>query len=151
MKKLSLLFIVVILLSLGACTPKVDTEADNTAINTLIELNMKAFNESNPDLMLSLLDKNILIMPPNESTYKGIEGAQEWFKGIKYNSFDITYPADEVQINEDWAFVRGTLKGTMVLIETGESIMINNKGIRIIKKQQDGSWKISHMIFNSNY
>ena len=78
---------------------------------------------------------------------EAIRKRNQYMLEIDYN---VTYPTEEVKVFGDWAMRRGTLKGTWKPKEEGKLGQVNNKALQILHKQPDGSWKITHNIFNNN-
>ena len=50
----------------------------------------------------------------------------------------------------DLAFNWGIATGNLTRKEDGKITPINNKYIQILRRSADGTWKISHVIWNSN-
>lgn len=150
MKRLPIFFLVISILVISTCTKSSDTEADIEAIENMEDLFERAFNENNINMLMDLYTDDAIAMPPNAPTIYGKEAIRTWYQYIEENIYDITYPADEVQVFGYWAFRRGTFKGTWKAKGGEESGVSNNKGLLLLRKQSDGSWKISHAIFNSN-
>ena len=132
------------------CAKQVSTEADIEAIKNIGNLIVKAFNEGNLDDLMKLYTDNAIVMPPNQPAAIGKEAVRSYYQFVEENSYSIEYPSDEIKVAGDFAFRRGTFKGTLTLEESGETVSINNKGMLLLQKQTDGSWKISHAVFNSN-
>lgn len=76
MKKLNLLLIVVILFSFGACTPKVDIEAERASIITVLDNLQNADEARDIDAYLSLLD--------DEGIFCGTDPGEFWGKEALY-------------------------------------------------------------------
>ena len=129
--------------------PVVDVEADVEAIKALEQATMKAFNEGDLDSYISLFVDDAVWMPPGNVTIQGKEEIRNWLNFDLF-SYDIAITVDEVQVNGDWAFVRDNWKGAGSQKESGETTEFNMKSIVIVKRQPDGSWKITHAIWNRN-
>jgi ketosteroid isomerase-like protein len=57
---------------------------------------------------------------------------------IKRGGFRVKVQPDDIQVNGDFAFVRGTLE----LLRTGESSRSELRYLEIVRRQVDGSWKV---------
>ena len=57
---------------------------------------------------------------------------------------------DEVEIWGDWAYARTTITGTATPYGDGNPIQIDMKALQILRRQPDGSWKVSRYINNRN-
>jgi ketosteroid isomerase-like protein len=91
-------------------------------------------------------------MPPNAALYRGWqtyrEYAQPWFDESNIEE-KITYK--EIEVFGDLAFVRSSYKIHVTPKAGGETTLMNGKGMWILKRQADVSWKGTHCIWNSNY
>ncbi len=156
MKKLFFIPLVLLLCFTFACEfvkepePVVDIEADIEAIKGVPQVAMRAFNEGDLESYISLFVDDAVWMPPGDVTIIGKEEIRNWFDFFDLISHEIVISVDEVQVSGDWALVRDNFKGTSTQKESGETTEIDNKGLVIMKRQLDGSWKITHAIWNSN-
>jgi ketosteroid isomerase-like protein len=57
---------------------------------------------------------------------------------IKRGGFRVKVQPDDIQVNGDFAFVRGTLE----LLHPGESSRSELRYLEIVRRQVDGSWKV---------
>jgi len=129
--------------------PVVDVEADVAAIKALEQATMKAFNEGDLDSYISLFVDDAVWMPPGDITIIGKEEIRNWFNFDLF-SYQMAISVDEVQVSGDWAFIRDNWKGTGTQKESGETSEFDMKSIVIVERQADGSWKITHSIWNRN-
>ncbi len=139
-------------MALSRCSIKENTEADTQAINGMADAYVQAISTGDLDAMMDLMDDDVVMMPPNESTRSGEEAVRSWYKGgfDRFNYKDAAYPTDEIQIFGVWALKRGQFMATLVPKTGGDPVHIHIKAIHILKKQSNGAWKISHAIWNSN-
>ena len=56
--------------------------------------------------------------------------------------------AEEIEVAGDWAFSRGTYTFTGTKKAGGKPIQIIGKFIHILKRQPDGSWKLTRDCWN---
>jgi len=129
--------------------PLVDVEADVEAIKALEHETMRAFNEGDLESYMSLFVDDAVWMPPGDVTIIGKEEIRNWFNFDLF-SYEIVISVDEVQVSGDWAFVLDNWKGTITQKESDETTEFDTKSVLILKRQLDGSWKITHAIWNSN-
>ncbi len=128
---------------------EVDVEADIEAIKGLEQATMRAFNEGDLESYISLFVDDAVWMPPRDVTIIGKEDIRNWFNFDLF-SYGIEISVDEVQVNGDWALVRDNWKGTITQKESGEINKFDTKSLLILKRQLDGSWKITHALWNFN-
>jgi len=69
-----------------------------------------------------------------------------------YNQFtiQINNSVDEVRIFGKWGFAQRTYSGTLSPKDGEKPIHENGKALTIVQRMPDGSWKISHDIWNAN-
>jgi ketosteroid isomerase-like protein len=70
--------------------------------------------------------------------YKKLRVDYPDFKVLKYAPV-IT----DVQIADGWAIEVGTFEATYKMSEKGDAVSVNDKGVRVLKRQRDGSWKFA--------
>jgi len=129
--------------------PTVDIEADVEAIKSLSDEIMKAYNEGDLEVLMAIVAKDVVFMPPGKPALIGKEAIRNWHDFDKI-SFDVNITVEEVQVLGDWAFMRDIWIGTVTQKEGGEKFELNNKSLILLRRQTDGTWKLSHTIFNSN-
>jgi ketosteroid isomerase-like protein len=133
-----------------AATP-VDTAADEAAINALREREALMVASGNADSMLSVYTDDVKFLPANEPMVDGAAAARQWIEATfaqigmapKYSSSSIT-------ISGDMAVDRysGTL--TITPRAGGAPMTETIKGIHVLRKGADGSWKIAQDTWNSD-
>lgn len=91
-------------------------------------------------------------MPPNmpprvgkETIYTAVSG---FLSNFEYTDFVIEN--EDVEVNGDLAFARGTYQATFVSKDGGDPVTVEGKYMTILRQQEDGSWKLYRDIFNSN-
>lgn len=148
------IFMLVSALSLGAlaATPPAafaDETADRAAIEGIWESYSAAVVAGDPKTWLGLWDEGGIQMPP---------GAPARGKDVLVEQVPKRYTPDfasemhinpeEINIAGDWAYTRGTYDLT---VGSGDgATTIDGKFMTILRRQDDGTWKIYRDIFNSN-
>ncbi len=131
--------------------PVVDTSADVEAINEIWNQYASAINTGDFDLWISLWEDDGIQMPPDAPAVFGKEQIlvvnEKKFEPFEVN---VTINNDEVQIDGDLAFSRGTGTTSLTLKAGGETVSMIGKYLTILRKQKDGSWKIYCDCFNSD-
>jgi len=158
MKKLELSLLlstsVVIILFFFSCMQqeKVDVEADIAAINELYDQYVHAANTDDLDLFISTWDDDAIRLEPGRSSILGKENIRAFFKTL-YDQFNLNiviYGDTEIQVSKDMAFGRGTATLSLTPKEGGSTTHLDLKWLDILKKQEDGSWKIYRDMINFN-
>ncbi|MBA7555604.1 hypothetical protein ES705_48275 [subsurface metagenome] len=91
MKNLIVFFLGIAILSIGACTKKVDTEADVAAINSLLEEFDEALNAGDLDGLMSCFTDEAVRMPPNMPALVGKEAIRDMFQS-RFEHSAISFP-----------------------------------------------------------
>ena len=131
--------------------PTADVEADIAAIKALFAHNASVINSGNLDGWIAQFTEDAIFMPPNSVTLKGKEAGREfarpWYEQL---NMEIEISVDEIEVHGNWAFARWSFVGRSTPKSGGKVIQKNGKEIWILRRQSDGSWKCSHIIYNSD-
>lgn len=151
----AILAAVVAVLAIGACGPpnqtlSISNTADSLAIVQLRESFSAAINSGDIEGLVATVDSSVVAMPPDGGELLGPEGLRSGL-GSSFEQFrwEATYPSVELNVAGDWAFERGTYQLALVPRE-GEGSPMRSEGNRlwIFRRQADGSWRISHIMFS---
>jgi uncharacterized protein (TIGR02246 family) len=128
-----------------------ETEDDVEAIRKLGKEFFAAVNTGDLERRAATMDPDIVIMPPDRACIVG----KEEFRRLSrdYSSAyeeKCTLFFDEIQVIGGWAFVRSTVTGARTAKSSGGVEKINLKNLWIVRKQANGQWKFSRVMFNSN-
>ena len=89
-------------------------------------------------------------MRPTVPTLVGREAIQTRHQAdFDEATIEMANEIDEIRVLGDWALVRGRDTSTRTPTD-GEPIPETSKWLAIHERQPDGSWKITHDIWNSN-
>jgi ketosteroid isomerase-like protein len=78
----------------------------------------------------------------------GIKAMKEMYEQFRAGNPDfqvLNYVSDikEIQIAGDWAIEVGNVQATYKLSAKDAPVNVNDKGMRLLKRQNDGSWKFA--------
>lgn len=141
----------VLLLGIGGSTGlRADDASDKAGIQSLWTTYASAAVSGDTETWLSLWDPAGVQMPPGVPA-RGIDVvaaniADAWAKRPPRKSMNIN-PID-IEIAGDWAFARGDYDVTSVI--GGAEKKMEGKFLTILKRQDDGSFKIYRDCFNGN-
>ena len=132
--------------------PAVDVEADIAAIKGLLDKFVVSINDGDSDGLVALYyAEDAVRMPPNELMVKGKAAILSWFKkGDEQYTRQLDLVAEDIQVDRDLAYMRGTGSGTFTPKAEGEILNIQSKWMAVYKRQADGSWKCIADVFNSD-
>ncbi len=132
--------------------PVVDVEADIRAIKALLDEFDVSLNAGDAERLVSLIyAEDAVRMPPNEPMLKGKAAILARFKKeAEQYTLQIDDVPEDVQVDGDLAFMRGTITGTVTPKAGGEPVQVKGKWMSVRKRQVDGSWKVICDIYNSD-
>jgi ketosteroid isomerase-like protein len=90
-------------------------------------------------------------MPPGEASLRGKDAVRAWVEPIwsKYSVVEISMPSEEIVVIGDWAYERH--REMLEIYEVGGiPTKYYLKGVRILRRGEDGSWKIARYIWNGD-
>ena len=148
-KKILFLFFFSGIILLNACMQNASTkftEEDETMIRETAAKAMQLYNEKGDLSEYANLyyAENAVILAPNTDPVEGKDAIVE-FLGM-FPDFEMEFKMVELKGAEDIAYVYG-----LYFLDFGEGIP-GDKGkyIEIWRKREDGSWRITHDIFNTS-
>ena len=134
-----------------SCQPQQpSSELSETDISTVMEATTQygsSIVDGDFDMLRSLMDADILLMPPNQQAHEGIEAAMQFME--EGPAIDGSISPKQVSGSGTQAYVTGTFNLNFTINDTTQ-ISDNGKYIEIWEKQEDGSWKVIFDIWNSN-
>jgi uncharacterized protein (TIGR02246 family) len=150
MKKLSLNFpilLILILLLSGCAQNKKDTNVENdiAAIKAMYDKYLHCVNTDDLDNFITAWADDAIRMEPGIPSIVGKENIRANFKKkFDMSKNDMVYCAEtEVQVlSNDMAYGYGAVTLTSTPKEGGPATRTDIKWLDILKKQDDGSWKI---------
>jgi len=164
------LFGLVALLILGAaCQPRPKTETamvgggseaaaaslsdeDKASIRALDEEWARAAQAGDGEAIAALYTADAVLLPPGEPMVKGEAAKKYWVDFAKQFSGPTELNTMTVEGSGNVASAIGTYKMTLTPKKAGAKPLPTDEGkyIEVLKRQEDGSWKIAYDIWNPN-
>jgi ketosteroid isomerase-like protein len=127
--------------------PAVSTEADRQAIDQVREQEVAAINSG--DLSLGYAADDIITMPPGEPALVGKPALQAWVEAfVSQVTASLSYAPTDIVVAGDLAVEHYTGTLTATPVGGGDSVTEALKGIHVYQRQADGSWKMTHDVWN---
>lgn len=123
-------------------------EADIAAIKKVGEQEIATFVAGDVEAVLALFTADFEVMAPNQPAVRG-EAARKWVMDF-LGQFDFEakpYSNEEVEVDGDLAYHRYSLEFTGTPKSGGDPVHEMGTGMHILKRQSDGSWKITKDIW----
>jgi ketosteroid isomerase-like protein len=100
---------------------------------------------------MSTLTDDAVALAPGFPVVSGGD-LESWISKTFFDPFYIEFSTEdvEVEIFGDLGYVRGHYKQALTPKQGGDKIQIIGKYLCIVKRQKDGSWRFSHLAWNSD-
>jgi uncharacterized protein (TIGR02246 family) len=124
---------------------------DEQAICKLSEDWLAAVRAKDIPRLSGMVTDDAVFLPPGFPPIRGKQAVETMYRSFfpRFSSVEQSVSMEEVQLAGDWAFAWGTEKFTLVPQAGGAPIEIEGKGMTILKRQPDGSWKFARGINNT--
>ena len=132
--------------------PMNDPAADRAAVDAVRNQEMSAMNSGVADSMLAVYADDIVMMPPNELVVIGSAALRTWIDTtLKQVTMTGRYTSSSVEVSGDLAVDHYTGELTVTPRAAGAKPTSETiKGVHILRRQADGSWKIIQDVWNSD-
>ena len=124
---------------------------DEEAIR-LLEGAAAAETAGDVEAFIGLLNDDPMMLPPHHPAVVGTDTIRDWWHAaLAQVSLEVTAAvAEEVLLSGDWAYLRASYSHIATSKADAESQPETGKSLWIAKRQQDGSWKFSRVIWNTD-
>jgi len=126
-------------------------KAEDESLKQLILQALEIIRSDDFDRYFDLFTDDAVWMMPSTCYDVGIDEARSFYRFTKKFRFDQESSIDELVVSEDWAFVRVSFDGYLrAKLDVGSPPLRSvSRHIWILRKQIDGSWRISRDIWNN--
>ena len=125
-------------------------QADLSAVRSVIQQMLDASSARDLEAFVDLFTEDVIVMVPDRLPIIGKDAWRATVQGPFERSTveQLNMPSEEIVIAGDWAFERHN--ETVVLVDraNGQRRRAHAKGIWILRRQADGSWKFARYIYN---
>jgi uncharacterized protein (TIGR02246 family) len=152
--------VVIAAAALEACASKAEqpaqvgqanNEKDVAAINAVQDREIAVASMGNADSVAMVGTDDAVLMPPDEPAVHGRDAMKKWAETMfSQASLSGRYTSSDVTVSGDLAVVRYTGELTMTPKAGGAPVTERIKGIHVMKRQPDGTWKIAQDVWNSD-
>ncbi len=120
------------------------------AIRKLIEAWLAAVRSKDISKLVSMVTDDAVFLPPGLPAVRGKPAVEAMFGRFfpQFRNVEQTAVTEEIVVAGNWAFLWGT--ETFILVPQGGAapIQMQGKGMSILRRQADGSWKFARGINN---
>jgi uncharacterized protein (TIGR02246 family) len=122
--------------------------ADLAAIEKLHQQDIEVTLSQDPKGLIDVWAEDGVRFNPGGPPVVGrqaIEADNQKFRAVNPDFKVLKYATDikEIQIVDDWAIEVGHTEATYKMSANDEPVSLNFKGMRLLKRQSDGSWKFA--------
>lgn len=119
------------------------------SIRKVTERIVTAMNEGDIQSFFAVISDDAVFFPPNEPPKSGNE-LRNWMNNFlnQHNVHFDSYVDEEIVLAGDLAINHYSYEWTVTPKAGGESMIGQGHGIRVLKLQADGSWKIGREIWS---
>ena len=153
MKCSQLCYVAVGLLALTACQPRQPDDAtkssatkasDEAAVAKVVQRELDATRANNADSLTAVFSSDATVKPPNELPVMG-PALQSWAKNLFANATinQMAKSDEQITVSGDMAVHSYGFELT-VTPKGGKATQEKGHGIHILRKQADGSWKLTY-------
>jgi uncharacterized protein (TIGR02246 family) len=126
------------------------SDDDIHAIRQLTESWIDAVKTKDIDRLLTLVTDDVVFLPPTGPPIKGKEAVRDLYQ-LLFAQLDVMQSAknEEIQVIGDWAFAWGSESLILTPRSGGAAVEMAGKGLTILRRLTDGSWRFARGINNS--
>lgn len=124
---------------------------DEQAIRRLTEDWLAAVRAKDIPRLSGMVTDDAIFLPPGLPLISGKQAVETMYKSFfqQFSRVEQAVSIEEVEVAGDWAFAWGTEKFVLVPQPGGSPIEMQGKGLSILRRQPDGSWKFARGINNT--
>ncbi|HSF16932.1 MAG TPA: DUF4440 domain-containing protein [Vicinamibacteria bacterium] len=120
-------------------------------MDALSEREIPAFSGENIPELEAIFTDDVVFMPPGEPAIEGLPGAVAWEQSL-YEGFTVAgrYSSTDVTVSGDLAVQQLAGQLTITPKAGGDPMTETIKGVHVLRRQADGSWKIAVDVWNAD-
>jgi uncharacterized protein (TIGR02246 family) len=131
---------------LAGCSPPATdpSPADRRAVEATVSRYVEATNQGDVEALASLYDDDAVLLPPDHEPIQGRDAIGAFWRQGTDEGLEVT------TLRVDVAGGIGYLVAQYTLPETDEEPADSGKTVMCLRRQRDGSWKVTADIWNSS-
>ena len=115
---------------------------DEREIRELVDRWMTASKAGDLPTVLSLMTDDVLFMVPGQPPF-GKQAFAAASQGMKDVRIEGTSDIQEIQVMDDWAYLRNHLTMTVTPPKGGKVVRRSGYTLTILRKEADGKWRLA--------
>jgi len=135
----------------AACKQSLKGGSNVEEIRAITKHVVEAMNRGDVDAFFDALNEDAVFFPPNEPAKRG-EELREFMSQFldQYTVHFDRYADEEIEVAGALAVNHYSYRWTVAAKVGGEPQTAEGHGIRILKRQDDGAWKITHEMWSAH-
>jgi len=131
----------------GCRAPAGPSDADFTAIRSISPRFMKGVEARDAAALAALYDEAAVVLPPGSGPIRGRTAIRDFWQGMLNGPLQsVRLEPGEVHAAGDLAYETG--EGRITITTLSGVVTVPAKYVTVMKRQADGSWKLTHDIWN---
>ena len=124
---------------------------DRTIIQAIMARWAAAIRARDATALGSMVTEDAVFLPPGYPPIRGKRSIEVMYHAFfpQFSRVELNTVVEELEVAGDWAFVWGSENMVLVPQSGGSPIELQGRGMSILKRQPDGSWKIARGINNA--
>ena len=124
---------------------------DEQAIRKLTEDWLAAVRDRDVARLIGMVTDDVVFLPPGFPPIRGTPAVEAMYHNFfpQFAGVEQAATIEEVEVAGDWAFTWGFESLSLLPKTGGAGIQMQGKGMSILRRQADGSWKFARGINNS--
>jgi ketosteroid isomerase-like protein len=122
---------------------------DEAALDAILDQESAALSNGDLAMMGRLFTANVIAMPPGEPVVEGLGAVRDWVQGV-HDQYGVEseYISHENHVFGDVATQTLAFELTLTPADGGDATVFIGKGLHVLERQADGSWKIAADVWN---
>jgi uncharacterized protein (TIGR02246 family) len=125
--------------------------AEHEAIKNTMSSYEAALNASSTEAAMTLYTEDAVFMVPNNQSAVGKDAVRQAYDAVfKTITLEVKFTiAELLMMAPQWAFVRTNSAGIQTINATGATSAEANQELFILKREDDGKWRIARYAFST--
>ena len=124
---------------------------DESAVKNWVKTMFKSMGEGDFEKFCKACTDDVILYPPNLHPFYGIEAMKKLTKPW-FETYVMTHEITEIQVKTDsyTAYAFSQYIDTITPKKGGDAQVTQNKAIYVLRREPDGSWKATDIMWNRN-
>lgn len=127
-----------------------DNDSDLDQIHTIMAAFEEFDNTGDGDVLAPHLADDVVFMPPGSSPVQGKdEIVERYLEPFPEDMYEIEQQSEQLLVGDELAVNRASVVGHKDPTDGGDKEEVNHKGLDVLRREPDGSWKVVISMWNN--